>query len=222
MEKQKISYFLLLILFVVACTDKKDEPKKRALPFWGNYDVVISESNGKETRDTVFPKIPSFKYLDQDSNWLESKSIKGKIWIANFFFTSCPSICPPTMSQLKRLNVLTKDLKDEVEFLSFSIDPTTDKPHVLKKYATNNGINLSNWHLLTGNEKRTHQLGVDHFMVHADKDPSAAGGFAHSDGVVLVDKEGYVRGIYNGMKTEQIDLLNKDLRKLLQIEYGNK
>lgn len=222
MEKQKINFLLLALIFLVACTHLEKEQRKRALPFWGNYDVVVSESNGTETRDTIYPTIPAFKYLDQDSNWLESKSIKGKIWIANFFFTTCPSICPPTMSQLKRLNVLTKDLKNEVEFLSFSIDPTTDTPFVLKKYATNNGINLSNWHLLTGDEKKTHQLGVEHFMVHADKDPSAAGGFAHSDGVVLVDKEGYVRGIYNGTKTEQIDLLNKDLRKLLKIEYGNK
>lgn len=222
MEKQKINFLVLALLFLVACTHPEKEQRKRALPYWGNYDVIVSQSNGIETRDTVYPKIPNFKYLDQDSNFLESKSIKGKIWIANFFFTTCPSICPPTMAQLKRLNILTKDLKNEVEFLSFSIDPTTDKPFVLKKYATTNGINLSNWHLLTGDEKKTHQLGVENFMVHADKDPSAAGGFAHSDGVVLVDKEGYVRGIYNGTKTEQIDLLNKDLRKLLKIEYGYK
>jgi protein SCO1 len=219
-EKQKI-IFLFALLLLVSCT-QKEEKKPRALPYWGNYDVIISEVGGEEKRDTLYPKIPAFRYLNQDSTWLESKSIKGKIWIANFFFTSCPSICPPMMSQLKRLNILTKDLHAELEFLSFTIDPKTDNPSQLKKYAEQNGLDLKHWNLLTGNEAKTHLLGVEHFMVHADKDPSAAGGFAHSDGIVLVDKEGYVRGIYNGTKTEQVDLLNKDLRKLLQIEYGHK
>ncbi len=220
MEKQKITLLFVLILFV-SCTNKKTDIQ-RALPYWGNYDVLVSEQGGVETRDTIYPKIPSFTYTNQDSKKFKSHSIKGKIWIANFFFTSCPSICPPMMSQMKRLNILTKDLHSELEFLSFSIDPTTDTPTHLKEYATQNGLNLKHWNLLTGNEAETHRLGVEGFMIHADKDPSSAGGFAHSDGLVLVDKEGYVRGIYNGTKTEQVDLLNKDLRKLLQIEYGHK
>ncbi len=146
--------------------------------------------------------------------------MKGKVWIANFFFTSCPSICPPMIAQMKRLNVITQDLAGEVQFMSFSIDPKTDQPHVLRNYIKNNGIQTKNWQFFTGEEAKTHRLGVMHFMVHADKDPMAAGGFAHSDGLVLVDREGYVRGVYRGTQTADVDKLNKDLRKLLQIEYG--
>jgi protein SCO1/2 len=213
-----------LIVLALLCVGfsgcKEHASKKRALPYFGNYDVVVSETNGIREVDTIYPKIPVFSYLNQDSILISSKDMHDKIWVANFFFTSCPSICPPMISQMKRLNMLTKDLADEVQFMSFSIDPETDSPAVLKKYIRNNGIDTKNWHFFTGDESKTHKLGVNHFMVHADKDPMAAGGFAHSDGMVLVDREGYVRGIYRGTQTEEVDQLNKDLRKLLQIEYG--
>ncbi|MBP5983610.1 MAG: SCO family protein [Fluviicola sp.] len=205
------------MLFLVACTSKQ---KEHALPFYGNFDIITSETNGVQTIDTVYPKIPHFSYLNQDSVRIDSKQLKGKVWIANFFFTSCPSICPPMMAQMKRLNILTKDIADEVQFLSFSIDPSTDQPSVLRTYIKNNGLSTKNWHFFTGNEAQTHSLGVNHFMVHAKKDPMAAGGFAHSDGMVLVDKSGYVRGIYLGTQTKEVDKLNNDLRKLLAIEYG--
>lgn len=210
---------LSLLLALFSC---KDEPKPRALPYYGNYDVYTIEKDGKQIEDTVYPKIPFFSYLNQDSIKVTSKDLKGKVWIANFFFTSCPSICPPMMSQMRRLNKLTKDIEGEVQFISFSIDPNTDKPSVLRDYIKRNGISTKNWVLLTGNEKKTHDLGVNHFMVHAKKDAMAAGGFAHSDGMVLVDKEGIVRGIYLGTQTPQVDQLNIDLRKLLRIEYGVK
>lgn len=212
---------ILPISLIFACNTPKKK-QARALPYFGNYDVVVSETNGIIETDTIYPKIPAFAYLNQDSILIKSSEMKGKVWVANFFFTSCPSICPPMIAQMKRLNILTQDVKDEVQFMSFSIDPSTDQPHVLRKYIKNNGITTKNWYFFTGNESKTHELGVNHFMVHADKDPMAAGGFAHSDGMVIVDREGYVRGIYRGTQTEQVDLLNKDLRKLLEIEYGIK
>ncbi len=213
----KFALGILLVAALFACENKQ---KVRALPIYGNYDVITSETNGVQTNDTVYPTIPHFSYINQDSIRIDSKQLKGKVWIANFFFTSCPSICPPMMAQMKRLNILTKDIADEVQFLSFSIDPTTDQPSVLRTYIKNNGLSTKNWHFFTGNEAQTHSLGVNHFMVHAKKDPMAAGGFAHSDGMVLVDKSGYVRGIYLGTQTTEVDQLNNDLRKLLAIEYG--
>jgi len=214
----KLLFAVSCVYLLIACENKTDK-KVRALPFAGNYDIVVSETNGIQSVDTIYPRIPQFKYLNEDSVWIDSKSMKGKVWIANFFFTSCPSICPPMMSQMKRLNTITKDIADEVQFMSFSIDPNHDQPSVLKAYKKTMGITANNWHLFTGDEAKTHYLGVKNFMVHADKDPMAAGGFAHSDGMVLVDREGYVRGIYRGTYTADVDQLNKDLRKLLRIEY---
>lgn len=199
----------------------KEEKKAKALPYIGNYDVVTSSVNGQESIDTIYPKIPHFSgFRNQIGKKISSKDLKGKVWIANFFFTSCPSICPPMIAQMKRLNLKTQDLNEHLQFISFSIDPKTDSPSKLKEYMTSNGILTENWIFLTGDEKKTHELGVKHFYIHAASAAAAPGGFAHSDGLVLVDKSGFVRGVYRGTQTEQVNLLEKDIRKLLKIEYG--
>jgi len=208
---------LIVLSFLVSC---EEQVKPKALPYYGNYDVVTYSKDGTLTNDTVYPKIPKFTYLNQDSVKVSSTQYKGKVWVANFFFTSCPSICPPMMSQMRRLIILTKDLRNDVQFISFSIDPKTDQPSVLRNYIKNNGIETENWVFLTGDEAKTHYMGVHNFMVHAKRNASVAGGFAHSDGMVLVDRDGIVRGIYLGTQTAEVDKLNKDLRKLLKVEYG--
>lgn len=217
--KYCVPLIVLLILISVSC-ETTPEIKQRALPFAGNFNVVISETNGVQSIDSVYPTIPAFQYLNQDSVMIKSKQMKGKVWIANFFFSNCPSICPPMTSQMKRLNILTNDINQYLQFMSFSIDPSRDNPTRLREYIKENGIQAKNWYFFTGNEAKTHRLGVDNFLVHAASDAVAPGGFAHSDGLVLVDREGYVRGIYHGTITEEVDQLNKDVRKLLTIEYG--
>lgn len=218
-----MNYFSVIVVtvvfFVLSCS-QQEVRKPRALPYAGNFDIIVSEKNGVQSVDSVYPKIPFFQYLNQDSILVKSSSMKGKVWIANFFFTSCPSICPPMISQMKRLNIITKDINSQLQYMSFSIDPTTDQPHILRDYIKINGIQANNWQFFTGNEAKTHRLGVDNFLVHAEATAMAPGGYAHSDGLVLVDREGYVRGIYHGTITEEVDQLNKDVRKLLTIEYG--
>ncbi len=217
----KSAFFIITfaVLLIASCTSKP-ERKPRALPFAGNFNVVVSETDGVRSVDSVYPTIPAFKYLNQDSVMIRSKDMKGKVWVVNFFFSHCPSICPPMISQMKRLNILTKDINKHLQYMSFSIDPTRDTPARLREYIRENGITASNWQFFTGDEEETHRLGIDNFLVYAADEAAAPGGFAHSDGLVLVDKEGYVRGIYHGTVTEEVDQLNKDIRKLLSIEYG--
>lgn len=148
--------------------------------------------------------------------------MKGKVWIADFFFTSCPTICPKMTAQMKRLAILTKDLEKQIQFISFSINPTYDTPYRLRAYRKHFGIKVKNWQFLTGDEEATHDLGVNYFQVFANKDIESAGGYAHSPAFVLVDKEGYVRGVYIGTETKQVDQLQKDVRKLLAYEYDTK
>lgn len=214
--------FILLacLLIITACGTFAPEKKPRALPYAGNFDIVTYEKGGEVFVDSVYPKIPFFQYLNQDSVMIRSTDMQGKVWIANFFFTSCPSICPPMTSQVKRLNIMTNDINRYLQYMSFSIDPQTDQPAKLRAYIKENGIKAANWHFFTGDEAKTHELGVKHFLVHAEATAMAPGGFAHSDGLVLVDREGYVRGIYHGTITSEVDQLNKDIRKLLAIEYG--
>lgn len=217
-----IRLFLVLLvswIVIVSCTEQK---KVRVLPIVGNYDVEYDTIDGVEVSDTIYPKIPNFTYLNQDSIQITSSAMKGKVWIADFFFTSCPSICPKMTSQMKRLSILTKDLEKHIQFISFSINPSYDGPSKLRAYRKHYGITAKNWEFLTGNEEATHALGVDYFQVFANKDIESAGGYAHSPAFVLVDKEGYVRGVYIGTDTKQVDLLQKDVRKLLAYEYNTK
>lgn len=211
--------FSILILSCTACTNNK---KVRVLPIVGNYDIEYDTVDGVEVEDTIYPKIPEFSYINQDSIKISSKTMHGKVWIADFFFTSCPSICPKMTSQMKRLSTLTKDLEKHIQFISFSINPTYDTPSRLRAYRKHYGITAKNWHFFTGNEEATHDLGVNYFQVFANKDIESAGGYAHSPAFVLVDKEGYVRGVYIGTDTKQVDLLHKDVRKLLEYEYDTK
>ena len=123
-------------------------------------------------------------------------------------------------SQMKRLNGLLSDLSDEIQFMSFSIDPKRDTPARLREYKKEHGIEADNWQFFTGNEAATHRLGVESFLVHAGEDDTEPGGFAHGDIFTLVDHDGHVRGIYHGTDADDVDRMEKDVRKLLKHEYG--
>ena len=208
-------YICLLIFITLACESK---PKERVLPIVGNRDVNYYEVDGKEVADTVYPVVPEFSYLNQDSIMIHSKDMKGKIWIADFFFSHCPTICPPMTSQMKRLNTELKDLNEHIQFMSFSIDPERDNPSRLREYMKIHGIKSNNWYFFTGDEEETHLLATQ-FYNGAQRDQKADGGFAHTDTFVLIDKDGLVRGLYQGTNTESVNKLEKDVRKLLEYEY---
>ncbi len=121
---------------------------------------------------------------------------------------------------MKRLNSQTKDLSNYIQYMSFSIDPSNDRPSVLKKYIEMNEITAKNWHFFTGNEAKTHALGIDNFLIVAEEDKKAADGYAHSEAFTLVDREGYVRGVYKVSDPKEVNKLENDIRKLLKYEYA--
>jgi protein SCO1/2 len=186
------------------------------LPYYGERDYVYE--NGKIV-DTLFHEIPDFSYINQNGQIVSKKDLIGRVFVADFFFTTCPTICPKMTSQMKRLQTLTEDI-EEIRFLSFTINPSFDTPDVLMDYAKQYGVSLKNWDFLTGDEDATHNLGVKGFLVHARADEDEPGGYAHSPSLVLVDRTGKIRGVYDGTKTEEVDQLHSDIRKLLRTEYG--
>ena len=210
----------MIMLTLVVLTSCGEEEKVRVLSLMGQYDVVYKTVDGVDVADTVYPTIPAFSYINQDSTLVTSKSMKGKVWVADFFFSTCPTICPTMTTQMKRLQAMTKDLEDDLQFISCSINPRHDQPSILRRYIKHHGIEANNWQFLTGDEKATHELGVKSFLVHVASDEEAEGGYAHSPAFTLVDKEGIVRGVYIGTDTKDVDRLEKDLRKLLKYEYG--
>ncbi len=215
----KTIYFLLSVLILFSCKSKPSTQK--VLPYVGNFDIEYRMVEGKEVADTVYPKIIDFAYLNQDSIMIKSSSMKGKIWIAEFFFTSCPTICPTMTKQMIRLNNDTKDIGKYLQFMSFSINPKNDTPSELRKYIEKNKITAKNWQFFTGNEAMTHDLGINYFQIFAGQDAESEGGYAHSGAFTLVDREGYVRGVYLGTDPKEVNRLKTDLRKLLKYEYND-
>ncbi len=204
-----------------ACTEgKEDQGVELVLPILGQRDIEYKTVDGEEVADTVYHTVESFVYLNQDSVKINSASLKGKIWISDFFFTHCPTICPPMTSQMKWLNGELDDLKDEIYFLSFTIDPDRDTPTRLREYRKSYDITANNWIHFTGDEAATHRLGIQSFLVHAGQDDTEPGGYAHGDIFTLVDREGRVRGVYHGTDVDEVKQLEKDVRKLLKHEYG--
>lgn len=190
--------------------------KKRENPRWNE-----SES------DTVFQTIPPFSLLNQDSILFNSEKLKGKIYAASFFFTRCGTICPIISSQLSRVqDAFHQD--DEIKFLSISVDPRYDQPAKLKAYASKYAANTQQWEFLTGDKASIYQLIMKGFHVpvsdasaydQAVKDPDKA--FIHSERIVLVDKEGVIRGFYDGTNKEEVDRLILEIRVLKSIYSTN-
>jgi protein SCO1/2 len=217
---------LHLLILLISCNESPII--KRALPILGNYDLEYTTVDGEKKVDTLYHKIRDFKFLNEDSVWKSNKDFKNKIWIAEFFFATCPTVCPAMNLQLKKLNQELKAYESDIQFLSFTINPNHDSPNVLKQYKQKTGINSKNWTFLTGDEAETHKLGIEDFLTFAGKDDESEGGYAHSGSFTLVDKEGHVRGVYrvtdlNGkVDNGEYQRMKTEILKLLNYEYDIK
>ncbi|MFC5407951.1 SCO family protein [Larkinella bovis] len=208
------STLVLMAVFVAACSSSENR-----LPIYGERDTVTKEVDGKTVTDTVYYQIPPFQYTNQDSLPVSDKTFAGKIYVADFFFTSCPTICPKMKTQMKRVFDKFKGNPD-IMLLSYTIDPRHDTPAVLKEFATSLGVTGQQWQFATGPKEEIFKTGKS-YMVVAQDDAGAPGGLLHSGHFVLVDKEKHVRGMYDGTTEEGADRLMADLNRLLA-EYEKK
>ncbi len=203
---------LLLIafcyLFLAACT------QERTLPILGEKQTKTTMRDGKEVTDTIYFQIPDFRLIDQDSQVVTPENVKDKIYVADFFFTSCPTICPIMKTQMLRIHEHFKG-NPSVKLLSHTIDPRHDIVGVLKDYATRLEVDTKQWSFLTG-DRNVLLLAQKGYLVSALEDKNEAGGFVHSGAFVLIDKHRHIRGYYDGTKPEKVDLLIKDMELLLK------
>lgn len=208
------SYLLFgLLLSTMACGNGQNDEK---LPILGRREAVAKTVDGKEVIDTVYQTIPDFAFRNQDSVAVNKEDFSNAIYVADFFFTTCPSICP-TMSR-NLLRVLEKyQGNEEVKIVSHTINPKYDTPSVLKKYADKLGVSGNQWTFLWGPQADIYHI-ADSYMVFAKEDPDAPGGFEHQGWFILVDKESRIRGAYDGTNTEQVEKLLNDMDILLK-EY---
>lgn len=192
------------------------ESTAKKLPIIGEREVVQKEIDGKMVTDTIYPTIPNFEFLNQDSVMLSDKFFDNKIYVANFFFTHCPSICPTMQRNLLKAYEKYKNDK-RIAFLSHSIDFKYDQPHVLKSYATKLGVDNDQWQFVNGSKAAIYGLS-DKYLVFTKEDPSVPGGYDHSGYLVLIDHDKRIRGAYDGTNNEEVQKLLTDIDILLQ-EY---
>ncbi len=180
-------------------------------------------------------KAPQFEFVNQTGDTISNEDYKGKVYLVEFFFTTCPTICPVMNKNLVEIQNEFQD-RDDFGIASFTIDPSHDTPEVLATYAENHGIDHPHWNLLTGEREKIYDLANKGFGIYAGENAEAAGGFAHQGMFALIDKEGYVRSrkdqfgnpliyyrgsvernksVAQGEEEPQIDILIEDIRKLL-------
>jgi protein SCO1/2 len=160
--------------------------------------------------------VPAFSLPDQDGKLVSNKSLAGKVYITDFFFATCPGICPKMQSEL--LKVYKQYAQDpNVAFLSFTIDPEHDTQPVLADYARRLGVGTpgSTWRFLHTPDRPTAYKLASNYMAAAQTDLKAPGGIAHSGALALVDDQGYLRGTYDGLNPDQVKLLMRQLPLLL-------
>ena len=180
-------------------------------------------------------RVPEFEFINQDGDTITDKDYLGKVYVIEFFFTTCPSICPIMNENLISVQ---NEIDNEEDFgvVSITIDPKHDTPEVLKQYAENYGVTNPNWNFLTGDREKIYEMANSGFGIFADEDETVPGGFAHSGLFALIDKEGYVRSrldkfgnpiiyyrgsvernksVVEGEEEPEIDILIEDINKLL-------
>lgn len=201
----------LSVLFLFSC---KDQPKR--LPFL-QLEQTERVVDGKTVIDSVFRTIPAFKLLNQDSVPVTEKDFNGAIYVADFFFTSCPTICPTMHRNLMKVYEKYKG-NPEVKLASHTIDVKYDTPSRMKAYAKKLGVEGTQWEYLWGSRDEIYALAERNYLVSAQEDKNAPGGFIHQGYLVLVDKEKRIRGAYDGTLDKDVQQLMADMDILLK-EY---
>ncbi len=201
MNKLIYTAFLALV-FICSCA-----PETKELPILGKTKMIDGE--------TIYHKVPDFKMLHQDSIAMTQDSL-NTVYLADFFFTHCPSICPKVTKQM--LRIYDKYENDpRIKLVSFSIDPERDTVDKLKQYSSNLEVRPDKWYFLTGDKYETLDL-ADEYFVAAFEDPEAPGGFDHSGRIILVDTNKHIRAAGEGTDPESITDLLKQIDILLESE----
>ena len=201
--------FGFVLFLMVGCFDMS-EP---TLPVYGFKKVVEKTVNGETIIDSLDHQIPPFSLVDQDSTVITEKTVNGKIYLVDFFFTSCFTICPKVKKNMKRVYQTYKDQED-VLILSHSIDYRYDTVGRLAWYADKFGIEAEKWHLLHGSYDDMLRMSYA-YLLTALEDKEAPGGFDHSGSIALLDRKRRIRGFYDGTDADKMDDLIRDIAILL-------
>ena len=209
---KKIISFSFWIL-IISCSQKQETNQENRLPFYHTADFTPQWISDKSQLDTLH-SLANFEFTNQNNQKITQENLRGKIHVACFFFTLCPSLCPKIMGNMKAVQDSFQHDKNLI-IASYSVMPDRDSVPMLRSYATKNQIIDNKWHLLTGDKKQIYQLARKSYF--ADENLGVQKGendFLHTENFILVDKNLRIRGIYNGTLSLEIEHLIKDIRAL--------
>ena len=201
--KYSILYSILFSVLFLNCTPEN----RSALPIIGNTNIT-------ESGDTLYHQVPDFQFINQDNQPVTNATFANKAYVVDFFFISCPTICPKVKKQMLRLYDRFEK-EDKLVLLSHSIDTKYDTVERLKQYASNLDVETEKWHFVTGNKDEIYDIADDYFSV-AIENPEAPGGFDHSGRLILVDANRHVRAFCDGTDAADVDDFMQDVEILLE------
>jgi len=192
---------------------------------FGIYTVPKVVDKFKTPKLVTIAKVPTFEFTNQDRKLISNSFYDGKVYVVEFFFTTCPTICP---KMTKSMLEIQNEFYPNVDFgiASFSINPNHDTPQILKEYAKSHGATMKNWNFLTGSQDKIYELANTGFTLYAGVDSNAEGGFEHSGMFALVDKQGNIRSrldefgnpiaFYDGLDPKGVKMIKEDIKVLLK------
>lgn len=194
-----------LLAAAVAVSAGACQYQNKTLPILGEMDIMDG--------DTTYHTVPDFAFVNQDGQTVTNADFEGRAYVVDFFFTSCPTICPKVKREMLRLYDRYQK-QDRIAFLSHSIDVRRDTVGRLREYARGLGVTAPKWHFVTGEKDDLYGIADDYFSV-AIEDPNAPGGFDHSGRLILVDARRHVRAFCDGTDSKSVDRFIKDIDLLL-------
>ena len=207
----KLKTILFLFLICVSCKKETEIDKSITLPFYNSEEFTPEWIAKTDENYSKIHKVASFEFTNQNGKKITNKDFEGKIYIADFFFTTCPSICPILAKNMSAIQDLYKD-DDEIMLLSHSVMPWVDTVEKIREYATEKKAIDNKWHLVTGDRDKIYNIARTSYFADEDfkktKDKSE---FIHTENFVLVDKKGRIRGVYNGTLSLDVQRLKRHL-----------
>lgn len=198
----KYLVYIFFLIFILSC-----KVNKKRLPYFDSYDF-------SPKWNSVNHKIPKFEFINQNGDTIRNNDYAGKIYVADFFFTTCPGICPKLTKHMKILEDLYSK-NDEIKFLSHTVMPWHDSVSVLNEYGKRYDIESKKWNLVTGDKEEIYRVARDgYFADNSFKTQESVNEFIHSENFYLIDKNGKIRGVYNGTLEIEIERLKRHIKTL--------
>jgi protein SCO1 len=216
MKAKHINIFLIALAAGVVVYAFFIHDNKKPLRYLAIYGPKTYESTNGKT-DTLYHTVKDFNFIDQDGKTISQKDLDGSVYVTDFFFTTCHSICPVMSTQMERVYLKFKG-NPEVKFLSHTVDPEIDTVEQLRSYATKYNADSKQWIFVTGDKTKLYDIARTGYFLDAQEGDGGPDDFIHTQNFALVDKEKRIRGYYNGIDSTEVDQLIKDIDLLLK-EY---